>query len=125
MAKPINQTVGRCRCLSCDDSADVRRLKNHERGKLYLVCHECGTMRPSGVRFQRFVVNNTVLSDGHVFTDEEILMVSEKPEPTPEKLEPKPEPVTDPVPEPKPKTGFFSWLGSCFKEYNEWSDKHG
>lgn len=85
MPKPINETIGRCACSTpgCDELADVRKMRGN--GRLYLVCGECGTIRPTGERFQDYILNNAAMNGPDV------------PEPAPA---PAPEPAPD-VPEPK------------------------
>lgn len=45
MPRPQNRAFGRCACRRCDGVAEVRRLKNHDRGDRYLYCPACGEDR--------------------------------------------------------------------------------
>ncbi len=79
MPKPINETIGRCPCSTptCDEVADVRKMRGN--GRLYLVCKECGTIRPTGARFQDFILSNATMNGPD---------------------DPAPEPAPEPEPEP-------------------------
>ena len=118
MPKPINQTIGHCLCYGrdCEQVADVRRFKNHERGRLYLVCPECGPIRPTGQRFQDYIQAN--MTTGETEQEPEPIINTrvepkEVPGPAPEPApEPEPAPAPEPEPEPEEKTGGGgeSWL---------------
>lgn len=57
MPRPINPTIGHCPCVTqyCDEVADVRRYKGHERGDLYLHCPSCHTVKMTGPAFQVYI----------------------------------------------------------------------
>lgn len=108
MPKPINETIGRCRCRKsgCAEVADVRRMKNHERGALYLVCPRHGTDKAPAARFQpeldQWIADNTPEPQ-------------EGPEPGPEPAPAPPPAVPEPAPQEGPapgrrRAGFFAWL---------------
>jgi len=111
MPKPINQTIGKCLCAygKCEKAADVRRCKNHERGRRYLVCPDHGIIRASSAASQRSLdewidnnmVNNDVPSPGPAPGTEK---GGEVPVSEPEKKPVESREVPAPKPEPKKKT---------------------
>ena len=122
MPKPPNKTIGQCPCRirGCTENADIRRMKNHERGALYLVCPVHGVDRTSGH-------HQKALDE---WIEQNAINPEQPPEPSPEPPEPAPEPENppkpanppeppEPKPEPKPKKpGFFR---SALDQFSEWA----
>lgn len=106
MPKPINPTIGRCKCYGrdCEHDADVRKMKNKET--LYLVCQDCGVIRPPGENFQEYILNNASMNgpDGASPVQEK----TPEPVPEPEKKESIPKAV---------EAGFWSRAND---QINEW-----
>lgn len=116
MPKPINETISRCSCRvkNCEAIAEVRRMKNHDKGAQYLVCPVHGVDRVAA-KFQPalddFIANNGI-------STEKIPEPKPGPEPV---IAPAPVPETVPVPEPEPEppeTGP-GFLVSANKELND------
>ena len=87
MPKVKNKTIAQCRCRvsGCDQIADVRRFKNHERGQQYLDCPTHGVDRTSGkfqIQLDSWIEENTIVPG----TD---------PAPVPK--------ISEPISEPEPK----------------------
>lgn len=102
MPKPINRTIGNCVCstIGCGVLSAVRRMKGGS-GRLYLVCSECGTIRPTGQRFQSYILNNA-----------ELFGPEGGPEPVPVDIGSVPEPENTEMPmitEPAPENGPSFW----------------
>lgn len=112
MPKPLNKSFGRCQCRvsGCTELADVRRMKNHERGAQYLACPAHGIDRAQGTATQRLLDEWIEQHNQGQAAPEPGPEVSEpgpKTEPEPEKQE-----ETPPGPEPEPERdekgpGFF------------------
>ena len=102
MPKKINDTIGHCLCRRCkEETADIRRYKNHERGARYLVCPECGVDRVNGAKAQQRLDEWIDANTGKAMTERG---------PDIPELEPKLETVPAPVPArpgPKPGRNFF------------------
>jgi len=126
MPKPINKTWGHCPCRvsGCDQLADIRRAKSHERGAIYLVCPVHGVDKVHGAgpqsELDRWVDEH---QEGPELEPEQGRgMPPELPEPIPE---PKPAPrravmIPEPAPEPRRAgAGFFAWLRSVHRDFVE------
>ena len=115
MPKPINETIGRCACSTptCDEVADVRKMRGN--GRLYLVCNECGTIRPTGARFQDYILNNADMKGPDDPAPNPAPNPAPAPEPAPDVPEPRPAPKPAPRParprqEPEPGRGAGGFL---------------
>lgn len=103
MAKPKNNTIGKCVCSQkgCEEVADVRRVKNHPKGDLYLDCPKCTMVRLRGASLTEHILANATWFPGH---EPAQAQAQETPEPTwpvmPGQAQAEPEP--DPEPEPEP-----------------------
>ena len=139
MPKPINKTFGRCRCRvsGCDEVADIRRAKSHDRGALYLVCPVHGVDKVHGAgpqaEMDRWVAQHEI-SEGEAIEPEtieargpeqipEIAGDSPELQPMPEEIKPRRAVMIPPPPEP-PRPGkvggFFAWARRAHREFVGW-----
>lgn len=126
MRKPTNKTVGKCECRKkgCDLVADIRRQKDHERGRRYLHCPVHGIDRAWSIEgwkeLDEWIDANEVGQEPG--PAQELEPVQEKPapalEPEPEKkpIETKPVLAPEPEPEPAPKARGLDSEMSDFME---------
>ena len=139
MPKPVNKDRGYCPCRvkGCDELAAVRRMKDHDRGALYLVCPVHGVDRTSGkhqAALDEWIEQNRVESRPDPAPTPEP-DPSPTPEPDPAPAAAGPEPATDPepapaleqpgpdpepAPEPKPKRRGF--LAGALDEFRGWME---
>lgn len=123
MPKPKNETIGQCRCrfAGCTESADIRRMKNHENGALYLVCPVHGVDRTSGKSqepLDQWIDKNKITSSQ---------VPAEKPEDSGAVT--KPESVAEPAKKPEPSetdpaqdsqgSGFLKDADDAFEKWME------
>jgi len=147
MPKPVNKDRGYCPCRvkGCDELAAVRRMKDHDRGALYLVCPVHGVDRTSGkhqAALDEWIEQNRVESrpDPAPTPEPDPAPTPEPdpsptPEPDPAPAAAGPEPATDPepapaleqpgpdpepAPEPKPKRRGF--LAGALDEFRGWME---
>ena len=128
MPKPINPTIGRCKCYgrNCEEMADVRKMRDGKT--LYLHCPACQTIRPKGRGFQDYILNNAEMfgPGGEPKPDEG----PEKSTPTgpggaeslpapkqEEKPKEKPDGPSQAGPSPEPGRGFFSDADKQLSEF--------
>jgi len=57
-----NESCGTLLCPMCETPGEVRRYKNHARGKMYIAC-ECGQIRPA--MNQSYILRNGEFIAGH------------------------------------------------------------
>lgn len=57
-----NESCGTLLCPMCETPGEVRRYKNHARGKMYIAC-ECGQIRPA--LNQSYILRNGEFIAGH------------------------------------------------------------
>jgi hypothetical protein len=92
----------------CDEVAAVRRLKGHERGRLYLHCPRCHTLRTTGEPFQEYIETHATMGEGAPaparsdIADIPAPAPAPAPAPKPEKPAPVPGPAPAQVPKPAP-----------------------
>jgi len=126
MKKRINETIAKCKCRfrGCELSADVRRMKNHERGNLYMVCSDHGIDKANSEKAQKILnswVENNTIKEGEVLEQAQE-HAQEIPEIIQEPQKPQ-EPIETPVAqeqeqEQKPvKKGFWSGASEQFQEW--------
>ena len=131
MPKPVNKDRGYCPCRvkGCNELAAVRRMKDHDRGALYLVCPVHGVDRTSGkhqAALDEWIEQNRVESRPDPAPTPEPDPApaaagpepAADPEPAPALEQPGPEP--EPAPEPKPKRRGF--LAGALDEFRGWME---
>ena len=131
MPKPVNKDRGYCPCRvkGCNELAAVRRMKDHDRGALYLVCPVHGVDRTSGkhqAALDEWIEQHRIESrPDPAPTPEPGPAPAEAgpepaadPEPAPALEQPGPEP--EPAPEPKPKRRGF--LAGALDEFRGWME---
>jgi len=131
MPKPVNKDRGYCPCRvkGCNELAAVRRMKDHDRGALYLVCPVHGVDRTSGkhqAALDEWIEQNRVESRPDTAPTPEPDPApaaagpepAADPEPAPALEQPGPEP--EPAPEPKPKRRGF--LAGALDEFRGWME---
>lgn len=91
MPKPVNPSRGCvvCPIKGCNETAEVKRTKDHERGPRYVVCPVHGTVRATGARPASAL-------------DSWIELNMQGPEVSPENPAPLPDPQGEPEPAPVP-----------------------
>lgn len=70
-----NDTCGQILCPMCGTRGEVRRYKNHARGKMYFAC-ACGQIRPA--LNQSFILRNGEFFAGHPLAPEPALITEAK-----------------------------------------------
>lgn len=115
MSKPITPSRGRCKCrmAGCKEIADIKTVKNHPHGALFLSCPVHGMDRAQGAAAQAAL--DDWITD-HAIPEGAELEPEPEPAPTPERAEPGPggpEPATPATagdgPEPSQDgPGFFA-----------------
>ncbi len=121
MRKRTNTTIAKCKCRfnGCANVADVRRMKDHERGALYLVCPEHGVDKAASGRAQELL--NKWVQDNTINPEVEPAPAPENPEQNPEP-EKQPEPAPAPEnqePAPAKKGGFWNKAAAQFGAWLE------
>jgi hypothetical protein len=93
-----------CRFAGCKETSDIKTIKNHPRGALFLVCPVHGPDRAQGAQAQEAMddwITDHAIAEG----------AGEKPEPGPKVPEPEEPAAARPVPEPSREgPGFLSRL---------------
>jgi hypothetical protein len=120
MPKPLNASRGRCPCRNgdCTAIADVKRLKNHDAGALYLDCPECGVIRANSAaaqtRLDNYILGNVTWAGP-----------DQGPESKPGATEPGPESkpgATDQGPESKPggRAAGPGFIARAAQQFSDW-----
>lgn len=124
MPRKINSTVGQCLCRrrGCDELADIRRQKDHERGALYLVCPVHGVDRAMNAAQQALLDDyiDKHRAESGPDTGPAQAPAQDRPVPAPEgggKPEGKPAGL---APEPAPDDEGSGFVSKAAKELEDW-----